>query len=60
QIEICTIPKYHQQNQLVGIYKHVFEHCQILRTARRTVVTAEHHTTDGCVWLFSISLILCW
>lgn len=30
QIEICTISKYLQQNHGVGIYKHVFEHCQIL------------------------------
>jgi hypothetical protein len=60
QIEICTISKYLQQNHNVGIYKHVFGRCQIIRSARRTAVTPEHHTTDGCVWLLSISLILCW
>jgi hypothetical protein len=45
QIEICMILKYLQQNHNVGIYKHVFEHCQILNSARRTAATAEHHTT---------------
>jgi hypothetical protein len=60
QIENCTIPKYHQQNQLVGVYEHVFRRCQTIRSAQKRLVTLEHHTTDSCVWLLSISLILCW
>jgi hypothetical protein len=52
--------EYLEQNHSVVIYKHVFKDCQILRTARRRAVTPEHHTTDGCVWLLSISLILGW
>lgn len=66
QIEICMILKYLQQNHSVGIYKHVFERCQTIRSARRRAGTPEHHTTGGCVWLLSILLILwgwmsgCW
>ncbi|BDY56064.1 hypothetical protein MUTS5_45380 [Escherichia coli] len=57
QIENFFSSKYLEQNHDVGIYKHVFEHCQILNSARRTAATAEHHTTNACVWLLSISLI---
>ncbi len=56
QIEICMILKYLQQIHKVGIYKHVFGHCQIIRSARRTAVTPEHHTTQ-CLCVVVIYLI---